>query len=271
MTAEASQQKPSVSRNPCVKFVPWEPKKKESKPKTPNFRQNLIPYEFDGHLPERCRPDNLLDGLNNLAENPFQSKNQLADSHHKKPRNLDDELEPQSEVLLTQLRTLQQELDDARKVNRELKTLFVSAFGEDLDCKVSSMAEDKVRLARNIDSYYNKIRTDAETQDQLSIENNLWRSKFLAISIRADDLSYSLHQSLRLFKRAQNLLARLRDKVYDQSSDLQQDICNILDVDVLSLYNRTPCNERPQSTHSFTSNITITCCKRCADKEILLV
>ncbi|KAI6214904.1 hypothetical protein M3Y94_00323000 [Aphelenchoides besseyi] len=269
MTAEATKQKPSVPRNSGVKFVPWEPKKKESKPKTLNFRQNLVPYEFDGNLPERCRPDNLLHELNSLVEHPFQPKNQLGHSHHKKTRDLNDE--PQTELLLTQLRTLQHELDDARKVNRELKTLFVSAFGEDLDCKVSSMAEDKVRLARNIDSYYNKIRTDAETQDQLSIENNLWRSKFLAISIRADDLSYSLHQSLRLFKQAQNLLARLRDKVYDQSSDLQTDICNLLNVDVLSLYNRTPCNERPQSIHSFTSNITITCCKRCADKEILLV
>jgi hypothetical protein len=96
---------------------------------------------------------------------------------------------------------LKKELDVERDVNAELKRLLVNALSEDLNCKLSSLAEDKIRLAKNIDTYYNREKNNTENQEQLHIENTLWKSKFLAIAIRADDLNYNLNMALQLFKK----------------------------------------------------------------------
>lgn len=95
-----------------------------------------------------------------------------------------------------------------RDINAELKALLINTLSDDVNCQMSSLAEDKVRLARNIDSYHHRVRSDAETKEQLGLENQLWRSKFLAMAIRADDLTYSLHQSLRLLKSGEKRVFR---------------------------------------------------------------
>lgn len=103
-----------------------------------------------------------------------------------------------------ELQALRKELDIEREINYELKRLLVNALSEDLNCQISSLAEDKVRLARNIDTYYKREKSNAENQEQLHIENTLWKSKFMAIAIRADDLSYNLNVALKLFKKGFN-------------------------------------------------------------------
>jgi hypothetical protein len=66
---------------------------------------------------------------------------------------------------------------------------------------MSALVEDKKRLAKNIDSYHSRARKDNENQEELRIENSLWRSKFMAIAIKADDLYFNLHKAITLFKR----------------------------------------------------------------------
>lgn len=98
--------------------------------------------------------------------------------------------------------------------------MLLNVFSEDLHCKLSSLAEDKVitvfksvlnkffkfqaRLGKTIDTYYNKERNNFENQEQLNIENMLWKSKFMAIAIRADDLNYNLNVALKLFKKGKS-------------------------------------------------------------------
>ncbi|KAI6241522.1 hypothetical protein M3Y99_00310600 [Aphelenchoides fujianensis] len=278
MTAQISNRAPHSRPSAHSKCVPWEPYKaacsssRNANEHTPNtFPPNLIRYSVDANIPPRLRPDNL---LQQLSDAPgllgATSKRATTSALRKSEPKAGD---ASADYYLEQLRSVQKDLEVEREVNQELKNLLVNALTVDLDinCKISSMAEDKVRLAKNIDTFYNQAKNDAENYDQLAIENSLWKSKFMAISIRADDLSYTLHQSLRLFKTAQSLLEHVWNRGKDGAKDVHEAVRQILDVDVLSLYNKTPCNDRPLPSSPFSSNLTITCCSNCREKEILLV
>lgn len=76
--------------------------------------------------------------------------------------------------MIKEIQMLKKELNIERDVNHELKRLLVNSLREDLNSQLSSLTEDKVRLSKNI-----------ENQEDLRIESTLWKSKFMAISIRA--------------------------------------------------------------------------------------
>lgn len=184
-----------------------------------------------------------------------------------------------------EIETLKRELDIEREVNSELKKLLVNALSEDMNCKLSSLAEDKIRLAKNIDIYHNKLREDTEGRDQLNVENTLWKSKFLAMAIRADDIRFNLNVALKLFKKgmwdllelilfsflAQIVISELSRGVHSKSNELGNIICELLNIDVLSLYNKSPCDEWSHKHSPTSSSLTISCCSRCCDKEIRVV
>ena len=52
-------------------------------------------------------------------------------------------------------------------------------------------AQDKARLSADIRQYATKISRDFEEKEQLSVESNLWKSKFLACSVIVDELARS--------------------------------------------------------------------------------
>lgn len=66
------------------------------------------------------------------------------------------------------------------KVNAELKRLLVASVGEDMEARVHFLTEDKLKLADDIRQYVEKIAIDFEQKEKLSIEADVWRSKFLA-------------------------------------------------------------------------------------------
>ena len=53
-------------------------------------------------------------------------------------------------------------------------------MGEDLQEHLNNMSNDKVQLAKNIDAFSQQISIDQMTHEQLLIDNDLWRSKFMA-------------------------------------------------------------------------------------------
>lgn len=65
-------------------------------------------------------------------------------------------------------------------MNAELKRLLVASVGEDMEARVHFLTEDKVKLADDIRQYVEKIACDFEQKEKLSIESDVWRSKFLA-------------------------------------------------------------------------------------------
>ena len=75
------------------------------------------------------------------------------------------------------------------QVNSEVKKLLVASVGEDIEAKVDFLTQDKARLAADIRQYSNKISRDFEVKEKLSVESDLWKSKFLASSVIVDELA----------------------------------------------------------------------------------
>lgn len=74
------------------------------------------------------------------------------------------------------------------QVNAELKRLLVASVGEDMEARVHFLTEDKLKLGDDIKQYVEKIALDFEQKEKLSIEADIWRSKFLASRYVFSDL-----------------------------------------------------------------------------------
>ena len=65
-------------------------------------------------------------------------------------------------------------------MNSEVKRLLIASVGEDIEAKVDYLTQDKARLSADIRTYASKMSRDFEEKERLSVESNLWKSKFLA-------------------------------------------------------------------------------------------
>ena len=66
------------------------------------------------------------------------------------------------------------------KVNSEVKKLLVASVGEDIEAKVDYLTQDKARLAADIRQFSYQISKDFEEKEKLSVQSDVWKSKFLA-------------------------------------------------------------------------------------------
>ncbi|RXG71218.1 Golgin-45 [Armadillidium vulgare] len=78
---------------------------------------------------------------------------------------------------------------EKEKVNNELKKLLVASVGEDVQGRVQCLTEDKARMATMIRKYSEKVDKDYEEKERISIQCDVWRSKFLASSLLIDELA----------------------------------------------------------------------------------
>merc|ERR1712158_91030 len=92
-----------------------------------------------------------------------------------------------TQILLEQT---QKKLEDSEKqlkiqiqVNSEVKKLLVASVGEDIEAKVDYLTQDKARLAADVLEYNNRIAVDWERKEELGVEKDVWRSKFLASTV----------------------------------------------------------------------------------------
>lgn len=65
-------------------------------------------------------------------------------------------------------------------MNSDLKKLLVASVGDDLHWKMDALVRTKTELATTIGGYTEKMRQDYEQLDQLHIQADMWRSKFMA-------------------------------------------------------------------------------------------
>ena len=75
------------------------------------------------------------------------------------------------------------------KVNEEVKRLLVASVGEDIEARVEFLTQDKARLAADVLEYNNRIAIDWERKEELGVEKDVWRSKFLASTVIVDELT----------------------------------------------------------------------------------
>ncbi|CAB3401337.1 unnamed protein product [Caenorhabditis bovis] len=245
---------PDVNQKPKqrkAKFVPWEPYKAavshEIKgTKCPDRLPELIAYS----LQKRAEPNN-----NEIGERVLTDTRKLKNPSVKLTRN--------EEILNEELKKLTDELRIEQKINEELKRLMIATLNEELQGQVEALTEDKIRLAHRVDEYMGKLVNEDEQLDQVRIDRDIWKCKFLAQSIRCDELTAKNEFILKILLKAQEIV---RQKHPDDP-----DAKDLLNLDLKQFFARSPCEEIVRRNPARYTNLTISCCKNCSGKEIQLL
>lgn len=124
---------------------------------------------------------------------------------------------------------LKNQLEVQLQVNQELKKLLVASVGDDLQHRVEKLMRDKAQLSIEICDYSKKMTDDYEHLDKISIQADMWRSKFLASRVMTDELASSKAFYMMQFQECQmavqkllNERHQLRANLYDTYRGLSQ-------------------------------------------------
>ena len=184
LQAAYTSQKPfqGIKQSKEPRFVPYEPYKAAITPLTCNKKKHS-----KGNSGEKIKQE-INDDVDAAATKVNVTKTVDVEDNKVK-----QEME---EKYKKELNSVKAKLDDAEKalriqiqVNSEVKKLLVASVGEDIEAKVDFLTQDKARLAADITQYSNKISRDFEEKEKLSVESDLWKSKFLASSVIVDELA----------------------------------------------------------------------------------
>lgn len=235
---------PSSAPPSSTKYVPWEPYKAAATKSTKASRQSceqpstiptIVPYQLNQPIRSkaskkksattrgsdvnrvtdlsRCSPDAFLDDRSSLAEIDGADASDLPLLKANAPAKIAPELQNEAIEKMTKEREeVLNELEVQRKVNEELKRLLVATMGEDLQSHVDSLSQDKVRLAKHIDSYSTRLSVDHEKAEDLAISGDVWRSKYLASSMMVDELIAARVALLHHLRDAQHAVRDLLDE-----------------------------------------------------------
>ncbi|PAV58218.1 hypothetical protein WR25_26679 [Diploscapter pachys] len=245
------------------RFVPWEPYKAapsaDRKGETPKELPKLIPYNTSGR--EKNEENNneldklLVDGRRLKQREALQNGTTMQVHDNKREVELEEEL-----------RKTREELEVERKLNQELKKLMVASMAEELQGQVEALTEDKIRLAHRVEEYAEKIMRDVSMVEEVQIERDVWKCKFLAQSIRCDELLQRGDAILRMLTKLQNTLIERKDEI-----NLPLELYSFVQTDLYPLFIRSPCESRIRHPSPRYSNITISCCPNCIGREIYLI
>ncbi|KJH53139.1 hypothetical protein DICVIV_00637 [Dictyocaulus viviparus] len=173
----------------------------------------------------------------------------------------------QEATLKQQLTDLKHQLDLERKLCTELKRLMVATISEDLQEKVVALTMDKISLAHRVEEFSAKILSEDEQIEQLQIDRDLWRCKFLAQSIRTDELSFRMKELMGMLRDAQRIV---RD-ICGNNSNVSDEVRRFATLDLYAFFGRSPCEQRNRRLCPNYSNVTISCCRNCSGREIYLL
>ena len=274
------------------KTVPWEPYKGATSPHTrgttPVALPPLIPYRIsppskakgskeDFVLTVKESVSSTLDNQNRETSNNVTCNGNAAGIMVDRSKEISiEDTSCASNESNKELEQLRQELEAERKVTEELRKLLVASMGDDLTCQIQALSEDKVRLASKMDSFAAQSSIDHDRAEDLEIMSDMWRCKFLAMSVRADELTSQHNRLLNHLRKEHQVLGELVNAlkslpVKSFPRNLLSSAQSLLSVDISSFCERTPCDEKFNKPVPVTSNITISCCKNCATHEIKLL
>lgn len=90
--------------------------------------------------------------------------------------------------LESQINGVSEQLQIQTEVNAELKKMLVASIGgEDLQYKMERLINDKLRYEHELTSNTKQIEKLNEEIEQISIQCDLWRSKFQASKVMAEE------------------------------------------------------------------------------------
>ncbi|KAK6740712.1 hypothetical protein RB195_008890 [Necator americanus] len=185
-----------LTRMKKPRFVPWEPYKAapsaDRKGEAPQELPHLIPYG-SGFVDENSNKQTV-------------GGNLLVDLRKYRASLKDDCVSDEIMALKKQLDEVKSELELERKLNVELKRLMVATISDELQGQVQALTEDKIRLAHRVQEFSEKLVSENELVDQLRIDRDVWKCKFLAQSIRTDELTYRSEVLVGMLRDAQRIV-----------------------------------------------------------------
>lgn len=138
------------------------------------------------------------------SERAVEPRKQLSEVKHvlEKLKNSERRLLQDKEGLSNQLRV-------QTEVNRELKKLLVASVGDDLEYHFERLAREKNQLILENEALGQNTAQLAEQLERMSIQCDVWRSKFLASRVMADELTNSRAVLQRQNREAQSAIQDL--------------------------------------------------------------
>ncbi|XP_075420706.1 golgin-45 [Tenrec ecaudatus] len=139
-----------------------------------------------------------------LAEGVVEPRKELCEvkSVLEKLKNSERRLLQDKEGLSNQLRV-------QTEVNRELKKLLVASVGNDLQYHFERLAREKNQLILENEALCQNTAQLSEQLERMSIQCDVWRSKFLASRVMADELTNSRAGLQRQSRDAQSAIQDL--------------------------------------------------------------
>ncbi|XP_031954486.1 golgin-45 isoform X2 [Corvus cornix cornix] len=104
-------------------------------------------------------------------------------------KNAIEKLKNSEKRLLQDKEGLSNQLRIQTEVNRELKKLLVASVGDDLQYHFERMAREKNQLILENEVLGRNMAQLSEQLERMSIQCDVWRSKFLASRVMADELT----------------------------------------------------------------------------------
>lgn len=117
---------------------------------------------------------------------------------------------------------LQSQLEVQLQVNSEIKRLLVASVGEDFERKVENLARDRAELAMELGGFTRRMTEDYEHLDQISIQADMWRSKYLASRVMVEELAAARAFYSSQFQDSQQVVQELLNERYELRSNLLQ-------------------------------------------------
>lgn len=140
---------------------------------------------------------------------PRHSHKQSASDPHQKAATVDvSELEAQLQI--------------QTDINRELKRLLIASVGSDLELRLQQMAQEKAELCQDLNVSLEQAMSHHEELDQVVIECDIWRSKFIASRVMIDELAtWKAELSLQL-RESRKALQHLMQERGEICRELQE-------------------------------------------------
>ncbi|XP_058516589.1 golgin-45 [Ochotona princeps] len=124
-------------------------------------------------------------------------------------KNVLEKLKNSERRLLQDKEGLSNQLRVQTEVNRELKKLLVASVGDDLQYHFERLAREKNQLILENEALSRNTAQLSEQLERLSIQCDVWRSKFLASRVMADELTNSRAVLQRQNREAQSAIQDL--------------------------------------------------------------
>ncbi|XP_072322010.1 golgin-45 [Eucyclogobius newberryi] len=120
-----------------------------------------------------------------------------------------EKLENSERRLLQDKEGLSNQLRVQTEVNRELKKLLVASVGDDLQYQFERLAREKNQLILENEALGRCLSHTAEQLERMSIQCDVWRSKFLASRVMAEELTNARAALQRQTREAQGAIQDL--------------------------------------------------------------